>query len=440
MSSAVDLVDAAAIARDVSRVVRIPSITGRERAVAGELVAIARSYSLDAEVVAYDLEAMRAAAGHPGEEAPRTELVGATITLPGADPSAPRLCVNGHIDVVGAGSEPWQRDPWSGDIVDGAVHGRGSVDMKGGVVAALHALAALRAAGEALSGDVVLQAVPSEEDGGLGAFAALERDHDFQACLIPEPTELQIVCASGGALTFAGIVRGRAAHAALRLQGVSAIDRYLPIHAALHAHEAAINARPRHPLLAEHALPYPLLVGQLRAGRWSSQVPDELHFEGRLGVPVGASPADARAGLEDAVAAAADDRGPPVEISWSGGQFGSCETAVDAPWVRLVQDAAAAELGAPAPLVGVGYGSDMRLFCDRGIPCVLFGPSGLHLAHAVDERVSIAELAVVARVIARGALAFGAAERGRSPGRRRRRSAAGAGGRGRGGHRRGRSG
>jgi acetylornithine deacetylase len=408
LSSAIDLVDPAAIARDLSRLVAIPSITGSERAAAAELVAIARAHGLDAEVVEHDLAALRAAPDHPGEEAPRTELTGAEIVLRGADPAAPRLCLNGHLDVVGPGREPWQRDPWSGDIAGGAVHGRGSVDMKGGVVAALHALAALRAAGRPLAGDVVLQAVASEEDGGLGTFAALRRDHDFAACLIPEPTELQIVCASGGALTFTGIVRGRAAHAALRLQGVSAIDRYIPIHAALHAHEAEINARPRHPLLADNPLPYPLLVGQLRAGSWSSQVPDELRFEGRLGVPVGSSIAAARAGLQAAVAAATGEQGPPVEILWDGGQFASGATDVDAPWVRIVQQAAVEELGAPPPLVGVGYGSDMRLFCERGIPCVLFGPSGLRLAHAVDEHVAIAELAVVARVIARSALAFGA--------------------------------
>ena len=243
-------------------------------------------------------------------------------------------------------------------------------------------------------------------DGGLGTFAALERDADFVACLIPEPTELQIVCAHGGALTFAGIVRGRTAHAALRLEGVSAIDRYMPIHAALHAHERAVNARPRHPLLADHPLPYPLLVGQLRAGRWSSQVPEELRFEGRLGVPVGESLEDARAGLERAVAEATDDAGPPVEIAWTGGQFAPGETPLDDPWVHAVRAAAAAELGAEPALVGVGYGADMRLYCARGIPCVLFGPRGLGYAHAVDERVAVGDLVAVARTIVRAALAF----------------------------------
>jgi acetylornithine deacetylase len=137
-------------------------------------------------------------------------------------------------------------------------------------------------------------------------------------------------------------------------------------------------------------------------------VPDELRFEGRLGVPVGESLGAARAGLERAVAAATDDAGPPVQIAWSGGQFAPGETAIDDPWVALVQAAGAEELGAPPPLAGVAYGTDMRLFCDRGIPCVLFGPRGIRRAHAVDERVAIADLAVLARVIVRCALAFAA--------------------------------
>ena len=407
MRPALELVDEAALARDAGRLVRVPSITGTERAAAAELVAIAREHGLQADLVEHDLAALRAHSGHPGEEAARSELVGAVVTLAGRDPQAPRLCLNGHLDVVAPGTEPWRRDPWSGELAGGELHGRGAADMKGGVVAALHALAALRAAGTELAGDVVLQAVASEEDGGLGTFAALERDDRFAACLIPEPTELRIVCAHGGALTFTGTVRGRTAHAAMRLEGVSAIDRYIPIHAALHAHEAAVNALPRHPLLAGDPLPYPLLVGQLRAGRWSSQVPEELVFEGRLGVPVGMSLDDARTGLERAVASATGDDGPPVEIAWTGGQFAPAETAVDDPWVSLVRAATARELAAPAPLVGVGYGTDMRLFCERGIPCVLFGPRGIRLAHAVDERVAIADLAAVARVIVRCATTFG---------------------------------
>ena len=58
-----------------------------------------------------------------------------------------------------------------------------------------------------------------------------------------------------------------------------------------------------------------------------------------------------------------------------------------------VAAAVRAERGAPARLTGVPYGADMRLFCARGIPTVMVGTPGLELAHAVDERVRIDDLA-----------------------------------------------
>ncbi|MEA2405704.1 MAG: acetylornithine deacetylase [Thermoleophilaceae bacterium] len=407
LDAALGAIDAGAIARDASRLVRVPSVTGDERAAIEEAAAMADELGLDAAVVEHDLATLRAGRGYPGEEAGRAELVGATVTLAGEDPGAPRICLNGHVDVVPEGAEPWTRGPWSGAVEEGAVHGRGAVDMKGGVAAALHALAALEASGTRPAGDVVLQVVASEEDGGLGTYAALERDDRFAACLIPEPTDFTLVCAHAGALTFSGVVRGKGAHAAMRLEGVSAIDRYLPIHEALQAHERELNARTRHPLLADHPLPYPVLVGRVQAGQWSSQVPDELRFEGRLGVPVGESLEQARAAFEHVVAAAGDDDGPAVEIAWTGGQFGSGETALDDPWVALVREAAAAELGAPPALAGSPYGADMRQFTERGIPCVMFGPSGSRRAHSVDERVEIRDLEQLARTIVRAIAAFG---------------------------------
>jgi acetylornithine deacetylase len=202
------------------------------------------------------------------------------------------------------------------------------------------------------------------------------------------------VCAQAGALTFAGEVRGVAAHAAVRREGVSAIDRYLPIHAALAEHERRINAGVEHPLMSALDLPYPVSVGRLEAGEWSSSVPDRLRFEGRLGVRVGETPAEARAALEAAV-------GDGVELRWTGGQFAPGETAPGDPFVGLVRAAFGAELGSAPPLAGVPYGADMRLFCARGIPCVMAGPPGLELAHAVDERVRVEDLVRLARAITR---------------------------------------
>ena len=389
------MIDAAAIARDTAALVQAPSLTGHERPALERLGELAAALGLDAELHEHDLAALRAHPDHPGEEAPRDELLGLSVSLPGT--RSGRIALNGHVDVVGVGNEPWTHEPFSGTLADGHVHGRGSVDMKGAVIAALHALAALRRAGVETP-EVVLQAVASEEDGGLGTFAALERDAAFDAVLIPEPTGFEVVCAQAGALTFHVTVRGRAAHAAMRLAGRSALDRYVGLHLAIQAHEREINGAVEHPAMQALALPYPINVGLIQGGEWSSSVPDRVVFEGRLGVPLGADLGAARVAFESVLD---DGESPPPEVEWTGGQFAPGATPPDDPWVTNVAAAVQAERGAPARLTGVPYGADMRLYCARGIPAVMVGTPGLELAHAVDERVRVDDLASVARIIVR---------------------------------------
>jgi len=393
------VIDGEALARDAAALVRVPSVTGDERAALERLGELAAGLGLAAQLRRHDLAALRAHPEHPGEEAPRDELWGLTVTVPGR--GARRLAVSGHVDVVPAGTAPWRHGPWSGASEDGRLYGRGAVDMKGAVVAALHALAAVRDRGGA-DAELVLVAVGSEEDGGLGAFAALDRDAAFDACMIPEPTGWDVVCAQAGALTFEGVVPGVAAHAAHRLAGMSAIDRYLPVHRALAAHERALNADVEHPLMRALELPYPLVVGRLAAGEWSSSVPDRLVFEGRAPVRVGEDPAAARAGVEAAVAATC----PDAVVRWAGGQFASGATPADHPFAALVRDALRVELGREVTLAGVPWGADLRLWTARGIPCVMAGTPGIERAHAVDEHVALADLETLARAIVRVACAF----------------------------------
>ena len=375
------MIDPADLARDALGLVCVPSLTGDERAVMEAAVALARRHGLAAELTEHDLEALRAHPDHPGEEAQRSELVGVTVTLPGTAPG--RVALDGHLDVVPGGPPP----RLEGD----RLWGRGSVDMTGAWVAALHGLLALRDGGGPHP-EVVLMAVASEEDGGLGTFAALEADSAFDAALLPEPTGFDVVVAQAGALTFQGTVAGRSAHAALRLEGDSAIDRFVDeVVPALRAHERALNADVAHPAMRMLELPYPLSVGRLRAGEWSSSVPDELVFEGRLGVRVGESPAAARAALEERLG---------LELAWTGGAFASGETPSGHPWVDRVAAAVEAETGRTPGRVGVPYGADMRLFTARGIPAVMVGTSGIELAHSDHEHVSVAELAALARIIA----------------------------------------
>ena len=410
LDAALAALDRDALAADLAELVRVPSVTGVERDAAVLFADLADRRGLEASVVEHDLERLRRDPGHPGEEALRVELVGAEAVLRTGRLGAPRLCLNGHIDVVGPGEQPWRRDPFSGEVKDGLVHGRGSADMKGVLIAALHAVAAIARAAPELAPDVVVQAVPSEEDGGLGTFAALERDDRFDAALIPEPTAFGVAVAQAGALTFTGTIPGVPAHAAVRLEGVSAIDRYVEVHRALQEHERRVNADVRHPLMRELLLPYPLLVGRIAGGQWSSQVPDRLVFEGRVGVRVDETVEEAREAFEAAVLRAC----PPTEIRWTGGQFAPGATPLGHPFVTRVQDAAEAELGARPPLLGVPYGADLRLFTERGIPAVMHGPGGLELAHGTDERVRLDDLVTVARTLVR-LLMQTTEERGRRP-------------------------
>ncbi|MCW3014805.1 MAG: family metallo-hydrolase [Solirubrobacterales bacterium] len=391
--------DAALIA-DLRALVATASVTGDEREVMQLAAAQARRAGLHGvQVVAYDLDAVRADADHPGEEADRTELVNVRARLEGATAGAPLLALCAHLDVVGPGTTPWAHgSPWSAVVEDGRLYGRGSADMKAGFAAALHALRAVSAAGVVPRCAVELLGVSSEEDGGLGAFAALREDPGYAACVVPEPTGFDVVCAQAGAITFTGVVHGVAAHAAHRLKGASAIDRYLPVHAALHALEAELNTSVDHALMAALELPYPVLVGRVAAGDWSSSVPDRLEFEGRAPVRVGETLEQARRAVEAAIIGAGDGH---VGLRWSGGQFASAATAVDHPLTQLVQRAASTVTGATSRVTGVPWGADMRLFAERGIPTVMCGTSGIERAHAVDEYVATDEVLALARTLVR---------------------------------------
>jgi acetylornithine deacetylase len=393
--SGVDLLSDAAVAATTAELVRVPSPTGDELPALERCAALARGLGLAVELVRHDLAALRAHPEYPGEEvAGRTELYGLVVTHPRAPGGGPRLALCGHIDVVGVGTVPWSHGgPWSGAVVDGFVHGRGSADMKGGVAAALHALAAAPS-------DAVVHVVSSEEDGGLGAFAMLQRDAAFDGCVITEPTSFDVVCAQAGTVTFTGTVHGVSAHAAQRLHGVSAIDRYMKVHAALAALEDEYNTDVEHPLMAALPLPYPLVVGKIAGGEWSSSVPDRVVFEGRAPVRVGEPLEVARAAVERAIAGVASEDGLPVEIAWTGGVFESATTPEDHSLAQCVLAAVSAELGRPARAAGVSWGADMRLYAAAGIPTVMLGPPTIDVAHALDERVAVADLGACARVLA----------------------------------------
>lgn len=392
--------------------IRVPSVGGTQaeaeivRHVAGLLAA----EGVETDLWQIPVADLAARADFPGMEVDRTDAWGLVARLPGTG-GGRTLMFNGHLDVVPPGDlSTWSDDPYSGRIADGHVYGRGACDMKGGFVSALSALLALHRSGTRLPGDVLLAAVVGEEDGGLGTYATLDRGWRADACVITEPTALDVLAANGGALTFRLRVPGLAAHACARTSGVSAVEKFQLIFPVLRALEAARN-RVVDPMMRRWDIAYPLEIGTVRAGDWASTVPDLLIAEGRFGVALDEPVEQARSAFERTVAeACAQDpwlKEHPVTVEWWGGQFASGRCPEGTDLVRRVLAAhTGTHGGTPPAVVGAPYGSDLRLLTNiGGIPAVQYGP-GVGYGHCPDEKVSIAQVHACAATLLQLALRF----------------------------------
>ena len=403
---AASAVDRTALIEDLQALVRIPSVTGSEELAQADVARRLAAAGMEVETLTPDPGAIRADPAWPGEETTRTALPIVVGRL--GRPGGRRLVLSGHVDVVPPGDPgTWSSDPWSAAIRDGRLYGRGACDMKGGVAAILGAVRALVATGivERLAGELVVAFVPGEEDGGQGTLAAIRAGVTGDMAIITEPSNLDIVVAHAGAITFRLTVPGRAAHASQRQEGVSALDNLFTILGALQEDETRRNAEETDPLMTALGLPYPTIVGIVSGGEWASTVLDRVAADGRYGVRLGQSPADAAADLRAAIDAAnAGDPflcDHPATVEIVGGQFGSGRVPADHPLPAGLALAVETITGHPPALLGEPYGADMRLFINDGdTPCVIFGPGDVRVAHSADEHVPLDEVETCARVLA----------------------------------------
>ena len=404
---AADAVDRVRLLGDLRALVRIPSVTGSEEAVSDWLAVALRGIpGVAVERLAPDPATVRADPDWPGQEMDRTALPVVIGRL--GRTGGRRVVLVGHTDVVPPGDlATWSVDPWAGRVSDGDLYGRGACDMKGGVAAILAAVRGVVDAGlsGALAGEVVVAFVPSEEDGGQGMLAAIRAGVTGDLAVITEPSNLDVVVAHAGAITFRLTVPGRAAHASQRREGVSALDKLWVLARALEADETRRNAAETDPLMTAMGLPYPTILGIVHGGDWASTVIDRVVADGRYGVRLGQTPAEAEAELRACIAAAcaADDflRDHPATVEIVGGRFGSARVPSDHPLPVGLARVAEAVTGRRTALLGEPYGADMRLLVDQGAtPTVIFGPGDVRVAHSADERVPLAEVEACARVLA----------------------------------------
>lgn len=387
--------------------VRTPSITGNETAAQNHLAAWLTQMGLEVDAWCPTLAELES---HPAFSDDGTTLGDRPVIVArwrGTDPGARSIILNGHMDVVPTGDDrAWTGGPWSGEIRDDCLWGRGSCDMKGGLVAAVAAVAALQQMGVRTRGDVLIQSVIGEESGGAGTIATLLRGYRADAALILEPTRMNLCPMGAGALSFRIHVRGRAAHGAMRMEGISAVEKFYVVMRALEALEGRRHADFHHPLFQPGELVAPISIGKVQAGDWPSTVPESLVAEGRYGVLPGEDTAATRRLFEAAVRSVASNdawfESNPPEVEWFEGQFEPGETPANAAIIPEVAAAHADVCGQATRIHGVPYGSDLRLFTKHGgMHAILYGPGDVRVAHSLNEYVPLAEVRRVSRVVAR---------------------------------------
>ena len=406
---ALQSLDTDACVRLAQDLVRIPSVTGDERAVQDRVAVAMERGGLEVDRFDADLVRLRNHPRFPGMEVERIDasLVAGMVGAKGGR----SLILNGHVDVVPPGDrQAWHAIPWSGHIAAGRLYGRGACDMKSGLAIAICAAAALKGSGLPLQGRLIVESVVGEEDGGVGTFAMIDRGYRADAAIVLEPTRLRIIPAQAGALTFRLRISGRAAHASTRYEGISAIEKFQIIEARLRQLERSLNENV-HPLLRRYPIAYALSIGRLRAGSWPSTVPDVVECEGRVGVPVGVTSADGRRQFEAAIADVAQRDAwlaeHPPKVEWYGGQFDSAEVDPGIPAIASLTAAHREEFGIEPELDGAPYGSDMRLLVHEAeTPTVLYGPGDIRQAHATDEWIAVDDIVHGARVVTAAAARY----------------------------------
>lgn len=312
------------------------------------------------------------------------------------------LILNGHIDVVSAEPvELWDNDPYVPTRIDNRLYGRGAWDMKSGVAMNLFLARLLSDLDIPLEGSLTVQSVIEEECTGNGALAAALHDR-ADAALITESMGQRFSYAHVGVMWFKVALTGKTWHAMQAWAGVNAIEKAMPIIAALKQLDTELNEE-IHPLFAETKHPINLNIGVISGGDWPSTVPGNCELGCRVSFYPGVTVAAMRARIEATIAAvAANDpwlaEHPPVVSYYGFGSEGST-VALDHPFVRDLARWHETVTGSSVVNITSTGINDSRYFNLAGMPCGCYGASGAN-AHGANEWLDVASLAPTLKVVA----------------------------------------
>lgn len=389
--------------------IRVPSLIGEETRAQEQVAMLADGAGLDVEL--WDVDPAELAR-HPdfapvdGGEGVRPNVTG---ILPGAGQGR-SIAISGHVDVVSpTPTGQWRLDPWSGAVEGGRMYGRGTLDMKSGLIAGLLAVHAIQRTYGRLAGDVVFESVIEEECTGNGALAARLHGPRVDAALIPEVSGEDVQIANPGVVWFEVTVTGKPAYVGLAGASVNAVEVAMDVVIGLRTLVDQLNDSFAHPAYRGQARPLTLNVGTFEGGDWPSNVPQEAKVGFRLSVPVDWTVAQAQRAVERRLAEISSEhawlRQHPPQLRFHGYRARGYYLDPADPLVELLTTTVADVTGEPARISAMFGTADARYFADQGIPAVYYGPAGGNM-HSPDEWVDLASVRRVASVLARAVVSW----------------------------------
>ncbi|OLE37702.1 MAG: hypothetical protein AUG00_07435 [Candidatus Rokubacteria bacterium 13_1_20CM_2_70_7] len=302
------------------------------------------------------------------------------------------LLLEGHTDVVTEGNPAeWRYPPFSGQVANGRIWGRGAADMKGGLAAAMIAAAAIKRSGVPLGGRLVVGALVDEEGDMLGVkhLCATPIGQELDAAIICEPEQNQLCLEQRGVVWARVLIRGRMAHGAMPEAGVNPIAGL----AALLHQAPRLERRLRRLCRRSRYLRPPTVTATV--------VQAPVHGTPQSNV----IPSAAQATLDIRLTPGPDETVVSAEIERACRAAAASVPGLSVEWRALT---AVRQATRRRPVFGGVPGSTdgTILRTTRGIPIVTCGPGNRLIAHQVNECVEVSDLVDAARIYAGSVLNF----------------------------------
>ena len=313
------------------------------------------------------------------------------------------VLLNAHGDVVPPG-EGWTKRPYGGEIENGQIYGRAAAVSKCDFSTYTFALRALEAVAKPTAGSLELLFTYDEEFGGeVGPAWLLKHKIIKPDLMIAAGFSYQVITAHNGCLQMEVTVHGKMAHAAIPESGIDALQGASLVLNALYAQ----NTLYKKVTSQVEGITHPYLnVGTIEGGTNTNVIPGRvtLKFDRRM-IPE-ENPAEVEATLRQVISDAASSMpGISVEVK----RLLLCNSMRplpgNAPLVDAIQKHGEQIFGEKIPALGTPLYTDVRLFCEAGIPGVIYGagPRTVLESHAkrADERLNLEDLRRATKVIAR---------------------------------------